>query len=660
MNNAHALNNTHSNTTTNMTGVTGTGNQATSSHATGTGGRHSSGPASKRPKRARGKGEKKEDNECPSRFHCDYCGRDLSSSVRARCAICLDYDSCLDCFSVGAALEPHKADHDYRLIEVVHTPIFQDDWSADEEEKLLEGLETFGIGNWEQVAKLIGTKNPIETEQHYLKIYLQSPYAPLPDPNHLEPALDLTNSDGLQEQDDPKALRVMHKHQQEDAAGWMPKRQDFVYEWDNEAEEIIGDMDITEEDTKSDRERKQKVLEIYCHKLDERERRKEFVHERNLTDVKAQANADKKRSKEEIDLREKLKIFMRLLNLDEIDRFIHGVLDEKNLRSHIEMLKHGRNLGAKTPEECQRIHAKAVKKELRLSNNAASSSATGSASVSASLGGGGNSAHMSSPNPSGTGNAGGMLSNNGSNAGGANSTVSGGGMGNSGTGGEASVVSGVSSQRRGRRSTGGGGGSGEHMSEAQSASANGHSHGHGHYHGGYHGNHDSSKDRRWILSDVDIEAMAGSELLSAKEINLCKSLDLIPQQYLIIKEVMIRENARNGSLRKKDVRAIIKFDMDKVFKIYGYLLGCGWIRNGTSGGGGGSGGPGSSSASIGNGIRSAPSGGGTSGGTGSSGPGQSGGGGGGGGGGSANASTGGSGTVRGSSTIGNKSQSERT
>lgn len=102
---------------------------------------------SKRPKSARDKTEKKDDNECPSHFLCFYCGHDLSSPVRERCEVCLDYDSCLDWFSVGAALETQKANHAHWLIEVVQRPIFQEDWSADEE-KLLEGLETFGIGYW--------------------------------------------------------------------------------------------------------------------------------------------------------------------------------------------------------------------------------------------------------------------------------------------------------------------------------------------------------------------------------------------------------------------------------------------------------------------------------------------------------------------------------
>lgn len=495
--------------------------QRTMSTQTSGTGAVSTATSSKRPKRARSKSEKKEDNERPSRFHCDYCGRDLSSSVRARCAVCPDYDSCLDCFSVGAALLPHKAEHHYRLIEVVYTPIFQAEWSADEEEKLLEGLETFGVGNWEQVAKLIGSKNPFETEQHYLKVYLQSTTAPLPDPKRFL----LTEKNPVSEtygDIDPKELRVMHMHQQEDAAGWMPKREDFVYEWDNEAEDIIADMEITDEDTKKDRELKLWVLEIYCRKLNERERRKMFVHERGLTDVKAHQIAEKKRSKEERDLREKLKVFMRFTLQEDMDKFIKGLVEERELRNRIELLREGRNQGAKSFEECQRISAKQAKKEVRVASNGIAGASITTC----------------------TGN---------------------------GAGGEPSVLSGMS-QRRARRLNGEGS-----MSEGT----------------GYNGTNGynsltsgTDSKERYSLLDMKFELMPGSELLSSKEIALCKSLSITPHQYLIVKEVMIRESARNGYLRKKDARTIISLDANKVNKIHEFLIACGWVRGGTTGGNG--------------------------------------------------------------------------
>lgn len=501
-----------------------------------------------RPKRARSKVEKKDESERLSRFHCDYCNRDLSTAVRARCAVCPDYDSCLDCFSVGAALKPHSADHAYRLIEVVHTPIYQMGWGADEEEKLIEGLEIYGVGNWEQVAKLIDSKNEYETEQHFMKVYLQSSIAPLPDPQRLVSVEKPPLADA-QDELDPKALRVMHMHQQEDAAGWMPKRKDFVYEWDNDAEDIIGDMEIQDEDSKADKLLKIEVLRIYCQKLMEREKRKKFVHDRNLTDVKARQAVEKKRSKEERDFREKLKVFMCHANGEDMEKFIKGMLEERELRTHITMLREGRSQGATTVEECERMHANMLKKQMRASTSGAANTST-------------------TATPSGP------------------------------PGGEPSVLSGTS-QRRARRSNG----------DGSASEANTHGPGTTACATTAHNGSTSlsvntsvitmdSKDRKapTAIREIDAALMPGAELLSSTEIAFCKSLKMTPHQYLIVKEVMIRESVRNG-LRRKDARAIVKLDgveVQKVQKIYDYLQACGWVQSGAGGSSGSGAGNGTS------------------------------------------------------------------
>jgi hypothetical protein len=42
-------------------------------------------------------------------------------------------------------------------------------------------------------------------------------------------------------------------------AGYIPKRHEFEYEWNNDAENAVGDMEFTTEDTKEDVELKLKV-----------------------------------------------------------------------------------------------------------------------------------------------------------------------------------------------------------------------------------------------------------------------------------------------------------------------------------------------------------------------------------------------------------------
>lgn len=367
---------------------------------------------------------------------------------------------------------------------------------------MLEGLELYGVGNWEQVAKLIGSKNSVEAELHYTKVFLQSDIAPLPDPTKMVPAEKMPLSDKLGDVD-PKVLRVMHMHQQEDAAGWMEKRQDFLYEWDNEAEDIIGDMEVGEDDSKPEKDLKSQVLEIYAAKLTERAKRKEFVLERGLTNFKAYQVAEKKRPKEEKELCDGLRVFMRFVPQVDMDKFIQGILEERQLRANIDLYCEGRAHGATTLEDCARINAKHKNKNVS-------------------------------------------------------------------AGPETSPITGGSSSAHRRRRLNGEGS----IADSIGSGANGTS------------NHTpssygvDSKDRKGaILGDVDCEFMPGAELLSRTEITLCNALKITPHQYMIIKDVMVRESARTGCLRKKDAKAIVRLDSVKVFKIYDYLLACGWIKS---------------------------------------------------------------------------------
>ena len=40
---------------------------------------------------------------------------DISNTFRIKCAVCLDFDLCVDCFHVGVELTPHKRTHSYKV-----------------------------------------------------------------------------------------------------------------------------------------------------------------------------------------------------------------------------------------------------------------------------------------------------------------------------------------------------------------------------------------------------------------------------------------------------------------------------------------------------------------------------------------------------------------
>jgi len=349
-----------------------------------------------------------------ARYRCNYCSRDISNCTRITCAVCPDFDLCISCFSVGASVYPHEASHPYRVVEYVSRPVFSTEWSAEEELRLLEGLEMYGPGNFQLAAEYVGTKSKIKCEQHYLEVYLDAvDTAPLPNPERilsetraphpslppgtarsaavarelaltaaaaasLNPALArlihaypvtgdakttaadnsrtskasrfpeasvatgeldhaaaslsspaTSQSDGIQTpkasndarsqdgsqgmvkgptsgdspetvtcdaswpqglSDDTPEVRISPpgRPRKGDIAGYMPKRQDYDVEpFQNDAELLIADMYITDEDTAEERELKLRILEIYSFWLDERSKRKTVVEQRSFTDLPA-------------------------------------------------------------------------------------------------------------------------------------------------------------------------------------------------------------------------------------------------------------------------------------------------------------------------------------------------------------------------------------
>ncbi|CAI7879086.1 unnamed protein product [Closterium sp. NIES-53] len=75
-------------------------------------------------------------------YHCNYCHRDVTGEVRVKCAACVDFDLCAECFSVGAAAHPHSASHPYHVMDTMSFPLVREDWTADEEMLLLEVSHT--------------------------------------------------------------------------------------------------------------------------------------------------------------------------------------------------------------------------------------------------------------------------------------------------------------------------------------------------------------------------------------------------------------------------------------------------------------------------------------------------------------------------------------
>mmetsp|Transcript_1887 Transcript_1887/g.3299 ORF Transcript_1887/g.3299 Transcript_1887/m.3299 type:complete len:602 (+) Transcript_1887:46-1851(+) len=495
-------------------------------------------------------------------FHCDFCGIDVTQQIRIKCAICQDFDLCVNCFASGAEKGTHKNNHDYSVMENMHFPLFSPDWGADEELLLLEGIEMYGLGNWNDVAEHVGTKNKYDCEKHYNVTYIDVPSGPLPNLAKVltKPtdgvqtvaaageavaegtalkdvdAVPVDGQDEVKGKEDAKRTgrqgttasavgpsnrvvsnkakaQTTSSFSNQESGGWMPKREEFETEWDNDAEVVIADMMFTDEDTEAEKALKLRVLHIYNAKLTERERRRKFIVERGLLDIKKQQALDRKRAKDERDIYQRMRVFARFQTAAEHEALVQGLIEEKRIRNRIEQLKHYREKGIRTLAEAEIYEGEKKKRETQQNLRKARMSAS-------------------------------YLYNR---------------------------QGGSSSSRRGKR---------DREEPPVPATA------------------PSSSvrpppsiptmqdtSRRPLTGKrqappLDISHCPKVDLLSAKERELCSYVRVLPDQYLMIKDTLILESMKRGFLKKGTARQIIKIDVNKTSKIFDHLVNAGWIQSG--------------------------------------------------------------------------------
>ncbi|KZT71728.1 hypothetical protein DAEQUDRAFT_755577 [Daedalea quercina L-15889] len=196
-------------------------------------------------------------NEPGLQIQCDGCARDLTHSIRMKCAdpVCEvgdGVDICPACFCSGKEFGQHKRWHAYRVVELHSYPIFSEDWGADEELLLLEGIALQGLGNWQAIAEHVGTRTKEEVQQHYQSVYIDSPDWPLP---HMDRHFDVDPSEFQERKrrristmntNPPPAPKVAPTSAPSvhEVATFLPGRLEFEHELDNEAEDLVKDLEF--------------------------------------------------------------------------------------------------------------------------------------------------------------------------------------------------------------------------------------------------------------------------------------------------------------------------------------------------------------------------------------------------------------------------------
>ncbi len=281
-----------------------------------------------------------------------------------------------------------------------------------DEISLLEAIEQYGFGNWSDIADSVGIKDLTaeEAKDHYSNYYVKGSIGratwnqvdkssftmrdhTCPSNGPLSPGLTTPL---------PAITEVSQKD--EDALGYLPKRDDFEREYDNESESLVSTLSMsgTDED-ELETSLKLAHISMYQRRLMERFRKKHIAREYGLVSqffkshntLKEQThstphktysnNVNKKKSlptqeNERNSLFEdKFKPLLRFESYEENRELFQNLQREKEIKSKIKELMRFRRNGLKrlNDQECSAFESARNKREKRKENKKKSVSLVG-------------------------------------------------------------------------------------------------------------------------------------------------------------------------------------------------------------------------------------------------------------------------------------------
>uniref|UniRef100_A0A0P5IF14 Transcriptional adapter n=1 Tax=Daphnia magna TaxID=35525 RepID=A0A0P5IF14_9CRUS len=343
------------------------------------------------------------------KHRCGYCQDDILG-IRIRCNVCVDYELCLQCFSLGCEIGPHKNSHGYKLIDPGTFSIFPDQkrddengWISREDYQLLDAIEQFGYGNWEDVAKHVETRGSEESKEHYCERFVTGtigkltwqglPNGQLASGESRLSAVDHTCPDNapLSPSITSRLPPLAIEPEETLELGYMPQRDDFEREHDNDAEAIVSHLAINHDDEDIDLALKLAQVDMYTRRLRERARRKRVARDFQLVSLffnaakkekeKPTTAAKKREFQKEKEIQEKFRSFSQFHTAPEHEQFLRNLTKERALRLRIrELIKYRRN-GLTRHEECteyERLrYFRERKKEARLDRQRRKSGSSG-------------------------------------------------------------------------------------------------------------------------------------------------------------------------------------------------------------------------------------------------------------------------------------------
>lgn len=234
-------------------------------------------------------------------------------------------------------------------------------WTAREEMHLLDAIEQFGFGNWEDISRHIETRSPEDAKEEYVNKFLNGTIGrhTWQSSDSIRPYLvdhTIVNDSGPLSQNLTQRLPPLNVTPEEASQlGYMPNRDDFEREYDPTAEQLVSTSSLNPDDEEVDFVLKLAQVDIYTRRLRERARRKRLVRDYQLVTSFFHGglrNRGRPQNRDQREFRDRFRVFAQFYTSLEFDRMLVSIEREKSLRCRLSELSRYRWNGLTKVDEC--------------------------------------------------------------------------------------------------------------------------------------------------------------------------------------------------------------------------------------------------------------------------------------------------------------------
>ncbi|VDL94653.1 unnamed protein product, partial [Schistocephalus solidus] len=180
------------------------------------------------------------------------------------------------CFSCGVEAGHHKRTHKYNVKLSTPSKGILNGWSDEEDLSLLDAIEQYGLGNWEDVSDKCVKKSPKECFDHYNTFYLHGVLAKVLFSGASKPSHVTDHTSSPQSTPD-KNSKVPLEPLEQQLLGYMVLRDDFEKDYDNDAESLLTRLKLHLDWDELENALIVAHVGIYTQRLQERQKRKEIA-----------------------------------------------------------------------------------------------------------------------------------------------------------------------------------------------------------------------------------------------------------------------------------------------------------------------------------------------------------------------------------------------